>query len=440
MKKIYLIQPTYGNAKGELFKGNKQDYPSLALPALSSTIPQNWDREFCFEFLQEVNFDTDAQVIGISSMGYDIVHGMDLARAFKQRGKTVIFGGHQAYFSKTDLHGVCDAVVLGCPGPDEMKTILDDCAEHQVLPTYSTGVHIDFPFDYSILDGKKTRFMPILASIGCRNRCNFCCNKEITAGHYYLRSIDTIMADMRSARHKSRLLVFSDSNMFNHRKHLYELTSCMIHERINGLWGAQCTIDIGDDYELLQQMYKSGCRMLFVGIETLHQANMDQLEKKIDVSRHEKRIANIRQAGIAVGGYFMVGLDQDTRESFSELYDFIHRNRIVMPVVNILIPVPGTAMYNQLKVEGRILDELAYDFAARKESYAASSHRAFFQPKRMTVAELEANVLELNRRLTAWPEIWFRSKNKDITAMLSFLALNVGMRREYLALKRAVHV
>jgi radical SAM superfamily enzyme YgiQ (UPF0313 family) len=246
------------------------------------------------------------------------------------------------------------------------------------------------------------------------------------------------MADIRSARHKSRLLVFSDSNIFNQRKHLYELTSSMIQERINGLWGAQCTIDIGDDSELLQQLHKSGCRMLFVGIETLQQANMDQLEKKIDVSRHEKRIANIRQAGIAVGGYFIVGLDQDTRESISELYDFIHRNRIVMPVVNILIPVPGTAMYNQLHAQGRLLNALAYDFAERKESYAASSHRAFFQPKHMSTAELEASVMELNRKLTTLKEIWFRSKNKDITAMLSFLALNVGMRREYLALKRAV--
>ncbi len=437
MKKIYFIQPTYRNGKGELFKGKKQEYPSLALPALSSTIPREWDKEFCFEFLQNVNFDTDAQVIGISSMGYDLAHGMELAKAFKQRGKSVMFGGHQAWFSREELHSVCDTVVLGCPGPEEMNLILADCTANKVSPVYTAGVHINFPFDYSILDGKRTRFMPVLAGIGCRNQCNFCCNKEITSGHYYLRSIDTVMTDIHAARRKSRLLVFSDSNLFNHRTHLFELTSRMIQERIDALWGAQCTIDIGDNPEWLRQMYKSGCRLLFIGIETLNQANMDQLEKRIDVALHERRIANIRTSGIAVGGYFMVGLDEDTTESFNDLYDFIHRNRLVSAVINILIPVPGTRIYKMLEEQGRLLDSAFFDYTDKKQSYAASNTRGYFQPKKMSLAELEAGVMELNRQLTVWPEIWFRSKHKNLSAMLSFFALNLGMRREYLAAKRS---
>jgi hypothetical protein len=43
-KKIYLIQPTYRDQNGTLLKGKKLYVISLALPALSATIPDDWEK------------------------------------------------------------------------------------------------------------------------------------------------------------------------------------------------------------------------------------------------------------------------------------------------------------------------------------------------------------------------------------------------------------
>src|SRR5208283_6244383 len=93
-RKIYFIQPTYRDQNGHLLKGSSIFIHSLALPTLSAAVPPYWEKEFCLEFFEDVNYDSDASVIGISSMGYDIIHGHEIAEEFKKRGKTVIFGGH----------------------------------------------------------------------------------------------------------------------------------------------------------------------------------------------------------------------------------------------------------------------------------------------------------------------------------------------------------
>jgi len=124
-RKIYLIEPSYRDATGKLLQGERVLYCSLELPALSATVPAVWEKEFCMEYFEEVNFETDASVIGILSMGYDILHGIEIAEEFKRRGKTVIFGGPQARLTLRRLRSVCHPVVHGHPGSYEMRGILE---------------------------------------------------------------------------------------------------------------------------------------------------------------------------------------------------------------------------------------------------------------------------------------------------------------------------
>ncbi|MBK6876801.1 MAG: hypothetical protein IPG99_10225 [Ignavibacteria bacterium] len=129
----------------------------------------------------------------------------------------------------------------------------------------------------------------------------------------------------------------------------------MIDNDINLKWGAQITVDIGDDLEALRLLYKAGCRLLFIGMETLSQQNLSGVNKKYMVQSYSQRLQNIDQSGIRVAGYFMFGLDNDTTETPQMLYDFISSVKISIPILNILIPVPGTRIYQRLKQEHRIL-------------------------------------------------------------------------------------
>jgi hypothetical protein len=118
--KIYHIQPTYRASDGRLLQGKSMFVHSCAIPALAAAVPTNWQREVCLEFFEDVNYETDATVIAISSMGYDILHGREIAAEFRRRGKRVIFGGYQAHFNRRRLLDVADSIVYGHPGPMQL--------------------------------------------------------------------------------------------------------------------------------------------------------------------------------------------------------------------------------------------------------------------------------------------------------------------------------
>ena len=250
-RKVYLVQPTYHDPAGSLHKGEKLLYASLALPALSSTIPDDWEKSFCLEYFDEVDYETDAPVVGITTMGYDLLHGQEIAAEFKRRGKTVILGGQQAHFSAPRLKDVCDAVVHGHPDREDMAGLLEDADDERLKPEYHFGLDVDLPFDYGVFAGREIMYMPLLSSIGCRNRCTFCCTAAAYRGGFHLRDIDCVLADMRVVHESTRNACFDDPNIYNDRHYLLELCRRMESEGFEFRWGAQCTIEAGDDPEVL---------------------------------------------------------------------------------------------------------------------------------------------------------------------------------------------
>jgi radical SAM superfamily enzyme YgiQ (UPF0313 family) len=429
-KKILLIQPTYRDSTDRLFHGPKMLYCSLALPALGATLPQDWEREYCLEYFNDVNYESDASVIGISSMGYDILHGMEIAKEFKQRGKTVIFGGPQAQLMVESLRPVCDAVVHGHPGPDDMKRLLADALKRSLEPEYRFGLDVNFPFDYSVLRQARMEFVPVLSSVGCRGECSFCSTAALYRGSFRLRRLLHVIADLQSVRGMSRRAVFIDANIYNNRAYLLRLCEQMRLMDLGLQWAAQCTVDIGDDVEVLAALRAAGCILLMVGFESLSQKNLDAIQKPTRAALHRERARRIKDAGIALGGYFILGLDDDTPASFDATFDFIQEAGIALPVLNLLLPAPSTPMFNLLQSQHRLLVGDVKEFLLNNALHATACNRAFYLPARMTPESAEENFYQLYRRLSSFHQIIRRSRHTSAFLFGSLLRMNYAMRRE----------
>ena len=429
-KKIYLVQPTYRASSGRLLQGKNVFVHSCAIPALAAATPSDWEREVCLEFFDDVNYDTDASVVGISSMGYDILHGREIAAEFRRRGKVVIFGGYQAYFSRCRLLGVADSIVYGHPGPMQMARLLGDVETGSLAPEYDVGVDVNFPFDYSMLIGRRIGFMPILASVGCRNRCEFCCAAARYDGQYRLRRLRHVLADLRGLRRHTRHFGFVDSNIYNNRGYLLALCSAISREQLDIDWGAEATIDIGEDAEVLRALRNTGCRILFIGLETTNQHSLDSVHKPFTAQGYDRAMANIHHHRIAVAGYFLVGLDGDTRETFDEMFDFIRRTRVNVPIINILLPAPGTAAFDRLDREGRLFVHSEDEFLPNALSYGISCSYCFYRPARMTADEVVEHLLRLRRRLGSLGEMVRRSTVRNPGVAASLFLMNLEFRRE----------
>ena len=435
-RKIYLIQPTYRDRDGRLLKERSLFLHSLALPALSAAIPPAWEKEFCLEHFEEINYDSDASVIGISCMVCDIFHACEIAEAFKKRGKIILIGGCAAPLWKHVVQASVDALVYGNPGLEGLERVLSDVENGSLSPEYQFGTNVDYPFDYEVLAGRRISFMPALASIGCANRCEFCCTAAMCNGRYHLRSLEAVMADLRAVRRLTRRVAFVDSNLYNNRDHLKELCRRIVDENLDIIWGAECTLAVGDDPDVLGLLRLAGCRLLVIGIETVNEGNLRKMGKPNHVQRYREQIGRIREAGIFVAGFFVFGFDNDDRSTVEDLIRFVREAHISLPLVNLLTPVPGTRLFDRFKSEGRILMSDEADFLRQNLLYDTPMYRCHFLPKHMAPQEAEQSCLDLRNRLSSLRAVIIRSLVPDLFMATVLFFLNYRFRRETRAIAK----
>jgi len=430
-RKVYLIQPSFRKIDGTIVKGEFLGNRSIEMPILCAAIPKHWEKMYCYEYLDDIDFDSDAGVIIIMGTSMDIIHGYKIAEIFKAKNKTIVYGGYQDAFSLTFMKGVADTIYHGIPGPEQMEAILEDAFENKLKSEYHCGVNIDFPFDYSIFKGKKLKYVQIITSLGCHFKCDFCCQPVLNGGAYHLRSIDNVIKDLKSVRKQSKYIGFRDANILNRKSHLVELCSRIIEEKLNIRWAAQCSITIGSDLKLLALMKKAGCRILFFGLESLNQDNLNSIHKPLDAATYANLIAKVHKAGIFTAAYFMFGFDHDTTKAFDNVYSFVKKTKLAIPLINIYNPIPGSRLFERLKAEKRLDYPDLEPYLKDPPIHSLPCSKSYFTPKNMSRFELEKGFMELSKKLTTYKEIFRRSLKPNLNTLV-LLGLNFNFRREYM--------
>lgn len=434
---VYIIQPTYRTMDGRLIKELPIFNYFHNLPILSAAIPDTWRKRVCLEHVDDIDFECDAGVVLITSPGYDLEHALEIAREFRRRGRIVLFGAHMESLSDRIMRSECHSVFYGYPDREQMQAILDDAEAGTIAPEYPAGWSADYPFDYSTLPRRGLRMVPVIAGLGCRNSCRYCCYTPIYKGHYRLRHIDNVIADLRQAKEFGCPISFLDANLYSNREYLRRLCRRIIDEGLDIEWGGQLTIDVGDDPETLALLRASGCRMLFFGLESLDQRNLDWLGKPYRADRYAEQLQEVHRAGIDIGAFFILGLEHDTRQSFTAIERFIDRTPISIPYLHILFPIPGTPLYHELVVQSRVPIHLFDQFEEYRPRFSVPCSYAYFTPKMMSVSELERAYLEMSERLYSLPRIIRRVALTSPRYMPLVLWLNLDGRRRTRAMMRA---
>ena len=107
---------------------------------------------------------------------------------------------------------------------------------------------------------------------------------------------------------------------------------------------------------MLELAVASGCKVLLIGFETLSPANLSVLGKKINmIDKYEKVIKKIHSYGIAIHGFFILGLDEDDKDVFKRTVNFAQEMRLESAQFAWPVPYPGTALGESLDKAGRIV-------------------------------------------------------------------------------------
>ena len=394
MKKLLLIQPSPYEKDGKVIKKKKLYFTGLALPLLAALTPDDWETELIYEVIEDVPFDTDADLIGVSTMGHGVIRSIDIAKEYRRRGKTVILGGYMASIMPEEAVKYCDSLIIG-DAELVWQQMLSDFENGKLQKTYEKpleGSWYSTPSPrFDLLKGKNLGdFLPVQAGRGCPNSCSFCSVSCLYRGRYVKRPLPEVIRDIeqiKSLGYKKILLL--DDNIFSDRKYLDSLLDTLIKLDIS--WMSQCEITIGKDDELLEKLQRSGCTTLSFGLESISRESLISMDKGWAVpAEYDFLIQNIRNHGIDVSTEMVVGGEGDTLESIRMTKDFIERNKISVPRFYILTPFPGTRFFDQIKEEGRLVNNDIY-------SYDGTS--AVYRPKNMTPDELTQAYWELYSEL-----------------------------------------
>ena len=404
MPKVLLIQPSQYSTTGAIVKQRKIYLPGLVFPLLAALAPRNWKVEVRLEVIEDIDFDTDADLVGIGAMGHALFRGLELAGKFKERGKTVFMGGYMASMVPDLALMVADSIVIGDGEISFLKLLSDFERNGKLNRRYDNPLGdlkgLPVP-DYSILTDKSIGDMlPVQAGRGCPHSCTFCSIACLYKGRYMVRPVDEVINDIETIRNLGyKKFYLIDDNIVSNPGYLEELIR-KIHP-LKMRWSTQCTMNLAHNKSLLKKVAASGCEILSLGIESISQEGLDKLNKKwLRVDEHEALLKEFRKAGIMVSAEMIIGTDSDTEESLKATFDFIKRTRIPLLRVYILTPVPGTTLYDELKNSGRLLHE-------NFEHY--NSSECVHDPEKISPELLNSMYKWLNSKIFSYPGILRRT-------------------------------
>lgn len=388
LKKILLIQPTPYDSNGHLIKKKKLYFVGLALPLLAALTPPEFEVELCYETIENVPFDTDADLVGISSMGHAVMRTIDIAKKFKELGKTVVLGGYMVSLMPDEAQQYCDSVIIG-DAEEVWEEMLHDYLEGKLKKTYRkklTKLQTPLPKYELVINKNIGDFLPVQAGRGCPNSCSFCSVYCLYKGQYLKRPIQDVIRDIRRVKELGfKKFLLLDDNIFSDRQYTFEL--CSEIKKLKMKWMTQCSISIANSPELLKVISESGCVGLSFGLESISEESLKFMDKSwANPKKYSEQIKIIRSFGIDVSTEMVVGADGDTIESIRKTADFVLENKITAPRFYILTPIPGTKFYNDMKKQGRIYNN---------DMYSYNSCEAVHFPKNMSPKELTEAYWEL---------------------------------------------
>lgn len=373
--KIYLIAPKNPESFWTLDRilrslKKKCVFPNLSLPTVAGITPREHEVVLCDENIEPINFDTDADIIGLS--GY-VIHKQrifEIAKEFRRRGSFVVCGGPFASLCPEELR-------------DKVDVLFVDEAEYswpQFLADYAAG---DWKSEYrqdekpSMHDSPLPRFdllkidqyrtMTIQFARGCPFNCEFCDIIVMYGRHPRTKTVAQVMAEVREIHRLGVSNIFVvDDNFIGNKKEAKELLRALGDwQKARGYpieFMTEVTLNIAQDDELLDLMRHANFTTIFVGIESPRAASLQETHKTQNLRGSIlDSVHRIQRAGMEVMAGMIVGFDHDDPSIFEEQFRFIQDARIPVSMTGMLNALPKTPLHERLKKAGRIIAESVGD-------------------------------------------------------------------------------
>jgi radical SAM superfamily enzyme YgiQ (UPF0313 family) len=395
--RLELIVPA---TQENLRRRKKGLIPPLGLAMVAALTPPEVEVSLTDENVTDIDFQKEIDLVGITALTTTAPHAYDIADNFRASGIKVILGGAHPSALPDEASRHADAVVIG-EAEGIWPNLIDDFKANKLKKIYRQSerpslINLPIPRRDLFANGAYYVTNTISTTRGCPYSCSFCSVTSLFGRTIRCRPVEEVVKEIETLNQRE-LIVFVDDNIVGNPKYAEELFHALIPYRIK--WVSQASVTIARNDELLRLAAASGCADLFIGFETLSPTNLAAIGKKVNmVDEYETVIKKIHSHGIAIHGFFILGLDEDDEDVFKRTLHFAQEMRLESAQFAWPVPYPGTTFYESLDKTGRIITK----------DWAQYESNVVFEPKLMSREVLRQRRDWVWRKFYSMPSIWRR--------------------------------
>ena len=193
----------------------------------------------------------------------------------------------------------------------------------------------------------------LVTSRGCPGKCKFC-DRSLFGNNIRAHSATYVMSMMRDLYDKYgiREFQFRDDNFLAFRPRLVELCRLLKESDLKVTWSVAGRIDMANP-EVLKMMHDAGCWQIWYGVESGSQRVLDFINKHTKLDKIRETIKMTKDAGIDVGGFFMIGLPTETPADIEATIRFSRELELDEAHFTFFTPLPGCELYDDINQYGR---------------------------------------------------------------------------------------
>lgn len=413
MKKVRFVYPRFqrhAEAHPELLEHVPcNEYfgpPSLGIACLAAVTPDDWTIEFRDDRVDDVGLDDcdNVTLVALSFFTAAAKRGMELADAFRARGKQVVAGGLFPTMMPDTVAPHVDAVVVG-EAEGVWHEVLRDAAAGALKPRYTESAQVDLstlplPRVDLYLDREGPRYhpddYPVQTSRGCPLACYACALPTSMGKKLREYPLDHVLGQIDQLNRRGKLASFTEDTSFfvfgGVQRRFAELL-----DRIAAQGGPAKVSYIGISMPMIlatpasvfAQMTRAGIKMFYLvgGFDPITQGAFTGDNPKAE-RRALDAIRKCHDLGIEPYTSFLVGNEDDNVGTFDRMLAFANAANIRKAEFAIMTPYPGTPVWHRLLAEGRILHR---DWSRYNDA------NVVFRPKHLTPEQLQEGYLYLWR-------------------------------------------
>jgi len=374
--------------------------PPLGLAMVAALTPPEVEVSLTDENVTVVDFQKETDLVGITALTITAQRAYEIADTFRARGVKVILGGIHPSTLPEEASQHADAVVIG-EAEGIWPNLLEDFRTNKLQRVYRQRERpslLKLPIPRRDLFAKGVYYVTNIISTtrGCPYSCSFCSVTSFLGHTYRCRPVEEVLKEIETLNQR-KLVVFVDDNIVGNPKFAKKLFRALVPYKIK--WLAQASVTIARDDELLKLAAASGCQALLIGFETLSPANLVAVGKRVNVvDEYPTVIRKIHSHGIAIHGFFILGLDEDNEDVFERTVRFAQKMRLESAQFAWPVPYPGTALYESLDKAGRIVTK----------DWSQYESNLVFKPKLMSREVLQKGRDWIWCEFYSLPSIWRR--------------------------------